>query len=411
VERAPAAALTEGIMADETMNLTDFLSVMVEKDASDIYFTVASPPMYRIQGTVQPIGEHVFTPEEVEALAKSFMNERQWQQFNENMEMNLALSYRRLSRFRVNVFRQRGSVGIVIRRIKTEIESLDELHLPAILKEIAMTKRGLVLVVGATGSGKSTTLAAMIDYRNTNAGGHIISVEDPIEFVHRHKKSIVNQRELGFDTQSYGEALKNAMRQAPDVILIGEIRDSETMEAAITFADTGHLCLGTLHSTNSNQSFERILNFFPEPRHQQVLMQLSLNLCSIISQRLVPGVDGKRLPAIEILMDTPRVKDLIKKGEVDVIKEAMEQGIQEGCQTFDHALFLLYKEGKISLDQALINADSANNLRIKIKLEGLRGDDAIDKLLEDETKSATEKPGGMQIQGRLKAPGRPFRKI
>ncbi len=398
-------------MADETMNLTDFLSVMVEKDASDIYFTVASPPMYRIQGTVQPIGEHVFTPEEVEALAKSFMNERQWQQFNENMEMNLALSYRRLSRFRVNVFRQRGSVGIVIRRIKTEIESLDELHLPAILKEIAMTKRGLVLVVGATGSGKSTTLAAMIDYRNTNAGGHIISVEDPIEFVHRHKKSIVNQRELGFDTQSYGEALKNAMRQAPDVILIGEIRDSETMEAAITFADTGHLCLGTLHSTNSNQSFERILNFFPEPRHQQVLMQLSLNLCSIISQRLVPGVDGKRLPAIEILMDTPRVKDLIKKGEVDVIKEAMEQGIQEGCQTFDHALFLLYKEGKISLDQALINADSANNLRIKIKLEGLRGDDAIDKLLEDEPKSATEKPGGMQIQGRLKAPGRPFRKI
>jgi twitching motility protein PilU len=398
-------------MADETMNLTDFLSVMVEKDASDIYFTVASPPMYRIQGTVQPIGEHVFTPEEVEALAKSFMNERQWQQFNENMEMNLALSYRRLSRFRVNVFRQRGSVGIVIRRIKTEIESLDELHLPAILKEIAMTKRGLVLVVGATGSGKSTTLAAMIDYRNTNAAGHIISVEDPIEFVHRHKKSIVNQRELGFDTQSYGEALKNAMRQAPDVILIGEIRDSETMEAAITFADTGHLCLGTLHSTNSNQSFERILNFFPEPRHQQVLMQLSLNLCSIISQRLVPGVDGKRLPAIEILMDTPRVKDLIKKGEVDVIKEAMEQGIQEGCQTFDHALFLLYKEGKISLDQALINADSANNLRIKIKLEGLRGDDAIDKLLEDEPKSATEKPGGMQIQGRLKAPGRPFRKI
>ncbi len=397
-------------MADETMNLTDFLSVMVEKDASDIYFTVASPPMYRIQGTVQPIGEHVFTPEELEGLAKSFMNERQWQQFIESMEMNLALSYRRLSRFRVNVFRQRGSVGIVIRRIKTDIETLDELHLPPILKEIAMTKRGLVLVVGATGSGKSTTLAAMIDYRNTNAGGHIISVEDPIEFVHRHKKSLVNQRELGFDTRTYSAALKNAMRQAPDVILIGEIRDSETMEAAITFADTGHLCLGTLHSTNSNQSFERILNFFPEPRHQQVLMQLSLNLRSIISQRLVPGVDGNRLPAIEILMDTPRVKDLVKKGDVDIIKEAMEQGIQEGCQTFDHALFLLYKEGKISLDQALINADSANNLRIKIKLEGLRGDDAIDKLLEDEKVATKERAAGMQIQG-LKAPGKPFRKI
>jgi twitching motility protein PilU len=392
------------------MNLTDFLSVMVEKDASDIYLTVASPPMYRIQGVVQPIGDHVFTPEEVEALAKSFMNERQWQEFSEQMEMNLALSYRRLSRFRVNAFRQRGSVGIVIRRIKVEIESLDNLGLPPILQDIVMTKRGLVLVVGATGSGKSTTLAAMIDHRNTHASGHIITVEDPIEFVHRHKKSIVNQRELGFDTQSWNDALKNAMRQAPDVILIGEIRDSESMEAAITFADTGHLCLGTLHSTNSNQSFERILNFFPEERHAQILMQLSLNLRSIISQRLIPGVDGKRVPAIEILMDTPRVKELVKKGEVDIIKEAMEQGIQEGCQTFDHALFLLYKEGKITLEQALINADSANNLRIKIKLEGLKGDDALDRLLEEEAEPSKEKPATMQIQG-SRSPGSPFRKI
>ncbi len=392
------------------MNLTDFLSVMVEKDASDIYLTVASPPMYRIQGVVQPIGDHVFTPEEVEALAKSFMNERQWQQFSEQMEMNLALSYRRLSRFRVNAFRQRGSVGIVIRRIKVEIETLDQLGLPSILNEIAMTKRGLVLVVGATGSGKSTTLAAMIDYRNTSAPGHIITVEDPIEFVHRHKKSIVNQRELGFDTQSWNDALKNAMRQAPDVILIGEIRDTESMEAAITFADTGHLCLGTLHSTNSNQSFERILNFFPEERHSQILMQLSLNLRSIIAQRLIPGVDGKRVPAIEILMDTPRVKELVKKGEVDILKEAMEQGIQEGCQTFDHALFLLYKEGRITLEQALINADSANNLRIKIKLEGLKGDDALDRLLEEEAEPSKEKPAAMQIQG-SRSPGSPFRKI
>jgi twitching motility protein PilU len=392
------------------MNLTDFLSVMVEKDASDIYLTVASPPMYRIQGVVQPIGDHVFTPEELEALAKSFMNERQWQQFTEQMEMNLALSYRRLSRFRVNAFRQRGSVGIVIRRIKVEIESLDDLGLPSILQDIVMTKRGLVLVVGATGSGKSTTLAAMIDHRNTQAPGHIITVEDPIEFVHRHKKSIVNQRELGFDTQSWNDALKNAMRQAPDVILIGEIRDSESMEAAITFADTGHLCLGTLHSTNSNQSFERILNFFPEERHAQILMQLSLNLRSIISQRLIPGVDGKRVPAIEVLMDTPRVKELIKKGEVDIIKEAMEQGIQEGCQTFDHALFLLYKEGRITLEQALINADSANNLRIKIKLEGLKGDDALDRLLEEEAKPSKEKPAAMKIQG-SRSPGSSFRKI
>jgi twitching motility protein PilU len=398
-------------MSEASMDLKEFLGVMVERNASDIYFTIASPPMYRIQGIVQPIGEHVFTHEELEALAKSFMNERQWQQFNEHMEMNLALSYQKLSRFRVNVFRQRGAVGIVIRRIRTEIETLDELGLPQILKDIAMTKRGLVLVVGATGSGKSTSLAGMIDHRNANAPGHIISVEDPIEFIHPHKKSIVNQRELGFDTDSYADALKNAMRQAPDVILIGEIRDSDTMEAAITFADTGHLCLATLHSTNANQSFERILNFFPEPRHPQVLMQLSLNLRTIISQRLVPGVDGKRVAAIEILMDTPRIKELIKRGQMDVVKEAMEQGVQEGCQTFDHALLMLYKEGKISLEQALINADSANNLRIKVKLEGLRGDDALDKLLEEDVATTKEKPAGpMHIQG-LRSASSSFRKI
>jgi twitching motility protein PilU len=236
----------------------------------------------------------------------------------------------------------------------------------------------------------------MIDHRNSSAPGHIISVEDPIEFVHRHKKSIVTQREVGFDTLSFQEALKNAMRQAPDVILVGEVRDTETMEAAIAFADTGHLCLGTLHSTNANQSFERILNFFPETRHPQILMQLSLNLRAIISQRLIPSVDGKRVVAVEILMDTPRVKDLIKKGEINILKEAMEQGVQEGCQTFDQALFQLYKDGKISLEQALIHADSANNLRLKIKMEGLKGDEVIDKLLEKERK---DKPKGFQIQG------------
>jgi twitching motility protein PilU len=379
------------------MEMSNFLTVMVEKKASDVYLTVASPPMYRIEGTIQPIGEHTFKPEELEALAKSVMNERQWQQFNERMEMNLAMSLPRVSRFRVNVFRQRGSVGMVIRRVKVEIQSIEELGLQPVLKEIAMTKQGLVLVVGATGSGKSTTLAAMIDHRNSNTAGHIISVEDPIEFVHRHKKCLVNQREVGFDTHSFQEALKNAMRQAPDVILIGEIRDSETMEAAITFADTGHLCLGTLHSTNANQSFERILNFFPSDRHPQILMQLSLNLRSIISQRLIPSVEGKRVVAVEILMDTPRVKDLIKKGDVDLLKEAMEQGIQEGCQTFDQALFTLYKEGKISLEQALVNADSANNLRLKIKMEGLKGDEAIDKLLEKDRKD--QKTKGFQIQG------------
>ena len=350
------------------MDFRDFVAIMVERNASDIYFTVGRPPMYRIEGIVQPIGETAFTPEDLETLARSIMTEQQRREFAEQREMNLALSYVGLSRFRVNLFRQQSYVGIVVRKINVEIASLDELGLPSILKDIIMTKRGLVLVVGATGSGKSTTLAAMIDHRNSSKPGHIISVEDPIEFVHRHKQSIVNQREVGFDTHSFQDALKNAMRQAPDVILIGEIRDSETMEAAITFADTGHLCLATLHSTNANQAFERIINFFPEPRHAQLFLQLSLNLRAIVSQRLVMGTDGRRVPALEILLDTPRIKELIKKGEVDTLKEAMLQGAQEGCQTFDTALFDLYTEDKISLDQALSNADSVNNVRLKIKV-------------------------------------------
>jgi twitching motility protein PilU len=335
------------------------------------------------------------------------MNEKQWKEFNEQMEMNLALSYPQLARFRVNAFRQRGSVGMVIRRIKVEIQSLEQLGLPSILGDISMTKRGLVLLVGGTGTGKSTTLAAMIDYRNSSSAGHIITIEDPIEFVHRHKKSIVNQREVGFDTLSFQQALKNAMRQAPDVILVGEVRETETMEAAITFADTGHLCFATLHGTNANQAFERILNFFSETRHEQILMQLSLNLRAIVSQRLIQTVDDGRAAALEILLDTPRIKDLIKKGAVDTLKDAMEQGIQEGCQTFDQALLVLYKEGKITLDQALINADSANNLRLKIKMEGLKGDDATEKLLD---KGDAEKPRSFQIKG-LEPAGSPIRKI
>lgn len=393
------------------MEIRDYLKVMVENDASDIYLTVDSFPMYRVYGITQPIGEVKLTNEQLEALANVVMRtDRQRKEFEETMEMNLALAYDDLGRFRVNIFRQRGNVGFVIRQIKVEIVPLDELGIPSIIKDISMTKRGLVLVVGATGSGKSTTLAAMIDHRNSKAQGHIISVEDPIEFVHRHKKSIVSQREIGFDTHSYANALKNTLRQAPDVILIGEIRDTETMEAAITFAETGHLCLGTLHSNNANQAIERIMNFFPQERHAQIYLQLSLNLRAIISQRLIPAVDGKRVAAMEILMDTPRIKDLIKRSEVDIIKEAMEQGIQEGCQTFDQALFVLYKEGKISLEQALINSDSANNLRLKIKLEGLKGDDAIDKLLEKDDKDKTEKPKGLQIKG-AQPGGAPFRKI
>jgi len=348
---------------------------MVDHNASDLYLTVGRPSMYRIEGTIKPIGDHDYRPEEIEDLAQSIMNERQRREFAETMEMNMAMTLPNVSRFRVNVYRQRGSVGLVIRLVKAEIESLAELGLPPILGDIAMTKRGLVLVVGATGSGKSTTLAAMVDHRNSIESGHIITIEDPIEFVHRHKKSIVTQRELGFDTHSYQAALKNALRQAPDVILIGEIRDTETMEAAITFAETGHLCLSTLHSNNANQAIERIMNFFPPARHVQIYLQLSLNLRAIISQRLIPSPDGRRVAAMEILMDTPRIKDLIKKGEVDTIKEGMEQGIQEGCQTFDDALFTLYKERKISFDQAMINADSANNLRLRIKLAGLKTDD------------------------------------
>jgi twitching motility protein PilU len=309
---------------------------------------------------------------EVEALANSLMTERQRAVFEESMEMNLAIASSKLGRFRVNVFRQKGAVAVVIRKIKTEIPTVDELQLPQILKEIVMTKRGLILVTGATGSGKSTTQAAMLDWRNVNEAGHIITVEDPIEFVHRHKHCIVNQREVGLDTASFNEALKNTLRQAPDVILIGEVRDRETMEAAITFADTGHLCMATLHSNNANQAIERIMNLFPAERHAEIFLQLSLNLRSIISQRLIPGIDGKRVAALEILIDTPRVRDLIKKGEIDTLKEAMEQSTQEGGQTFDQALFEIYAQGRIDTEEALHNADSANNLRIKIKNFDLR---------------------------------------
>lgn len=392
------------------MEIQDFLKVMLEKDASDVYLTVDSPPVYRIQGVNQPVGEGKLTNEQLEALADTIMREKRDKEFEDTMEKNLALFYPELGRFRVNIFRQRGNIGLVIRQIKMEIKTLDDLRVPPVLKDIVMSKRGLVLVVGATGSGKSTTLAAMIDHRNSNAPGHIISVEDPIEFVHQHKKSIITQREVGFDTRSYQDALKNAMRQAPDVILVGEIRDTETMEAAIVFADTGHLCLATLHSTNANQCFERILNFFPETRHPQILLELSLNLKAIVSERLISSLDGKRVPAMEILMDTPRIKDLIKKGEIDVLKDAMEQGVHEGCQTFDQALFMLYKEGKISLEQALINADSVNNLRLRIRLEGLKGDEAIDKLLEEDDKDKAEKSKGFQIKG-VHPTGTTFREI
>jgi len=359
----------------EIIDIRALLKNVVEWDASDLYLTVDLPPMYRIQGITRPSGETTFSNEQLEALAQHILREKQRQEFQETMEMNLALYYPEFGRFRVNIFRQRGNVGLVFRQIKVNIVPIDQLGLPPIIKQIAMSKRGLVLFVGATGCGKSTSLAAMIDHRNTHAPGHVVTIEDPIEFVHGHKQSIISQREIGFDTHSFANALRNTLRQAPDVILIGEIRDTETMEAAITFAETGHLCLSTLHANNANQAIERIMNFFPSERHAQIYLQLSLNLRAIVSQRLIPGVEGKRVAALEVMMDTPRIRDLIQKGEVAHIKEAMEQGFQEGCQTFDHILFLMYRQGKISLEQAIINADSANNLRLKIKLAELKGEE------------------------------------
>ncbi len=350
------------------MDITKLLGVMVEHDASDLYLTVDSPPMYRINGSIRPAGNKCLQPEDTELLGQSVMSDRQQKEFQENNEQNLALYYGSLGRFRVNVFRQRGSIGLVIRQIKSNILTLDDLELPQILKDISMTKRGLVLVVGSTGSGKSTSLAALIDYRNTNSAGHIVTIEDPIEFIHGHKKSIVTQREIGMDTVDYETALKNCLRQAPDVVLIGEIRDTETMEAAITFAETGHLCLATLHSNNANQAMERIMNFFPAERHPQIYMQLSLNLRAILSQRLVKTVDNGRVAAVEVLIDSPRVKDLIHKAQIADLKEAMEKSTNNGMQTFDQALYDLYKAGKITLEEALKNADSANNLRLRVKL-------------------------------------------
>ena len=351
------------------MDIKELLEEMVRLDASDIYITVDLPPMYRKEGINTPYGTKNLTTEDTCMLAESIMSEKQRQEFCEKMEMNLALYYPELGRFRVNIFFQRKNVGMVIRQIKIKIKSVDDLQLPQIFKDIIMTKRGLVLVVGGTGSGKSTSLAAMIDHRNTNSSGHIITVEDPVEFVHPHKKSVVTQREVGIDTLSFADALKNTLRQAPDVILVGEIRDTVTMESAITFAETGHLCLGTLHANNANQAIERVINFFPPERHEQIYLLLSLNLRSIISQRLIPSKDGKRVASFEILLDSPRAKDLIVKKQISTLKETMAKGTQEGMLTFDQSLFNLFKDDKISYENALAYADSANDLRLRIKTE------------------------------------------
>ncbi|MDT8405749.1 MAG: PilT/PilU family type 4a pilus ATPase [Methylococcales bacterium] len=355
------------------MEFKDYLKILVAKDGSDLYLTAGAPPAAKFHGALKPLEAVTLTGERIKDIAYSLMDADQQRDFEQNLEMNLALSEEGIGRFRVNIFRQRNHISMVIRNIKVDIPSADDLGLPDILKQVILEKRGLILFVGGTGSGKSTSLAALIDHRNRNSSGHIITIEDPVEFVHPHKKCLVNQREVGVDTLSYEEALKNTLRQAPDVILIGEIRTRETMEHALAFAETGHLCLSTLHANNANQALDRIINFFPEERRNQLLQDLSLNLKAFISQRLVPTVDGKRAAAIEILLGTPMIRDLILKGEVHTIKEIMEKSANVGMQTFDNHLLKLFKAGTISYEQAIANADSPNNLKLKIKLSEGQG--------------------------------------
>ena len=354
------------------MEFKDYLKILVQHDGSDLYLTANAPPAAKFQGVLKPLENIQLTPIRIKEIADSIMDAEQRAAFEHVPEMNLALSEEGIGRFRVNIFKQRNCYALVIRNIKVEIPNADKLGLPQILKDKIMDKRGLILFVGGTGSGKSTSLAALLDHRNSNASGHIITIEDPIEFIHPHKKSLVNQREVGVDTLSYEDALQNTLRQAPDVILIGEIRSRETMEHALAFAETGHLCLSTLHANNANQALDRIINFFPEDRRPQLLMDLSLNLHAFVSQRLVPTIEGKRVAAIEILLNSKLVSDLIHKGDIHGLKDAMEKSENIGMQTFDSHLLKLYKSGVISLEEALRNSDSPNNLKLKINLsEGL----------------------------------------
>ncbi len=351
------------------MEFLDLLRTIVKEDGSDLYFSTGAPPSMKVLGKLSPITDKPYGKGEIKEIAYSIMDADQIVEFEHKPEMNLAISEKNIGRFRVNIFKQRSEVAMVVRVIKTEIPHFRDLGLPEIVPKLVLQKRGLVLFVGGTGSGKSTSLASLIDYRNTHTSGHIITIEDPVEFLHPHKKSIINQREVGVDTDSYEDALQNTLRQAPDVILIGEIRSRETMEHALAFAETGHLCLSTLHANNANQALERIINFFPEERHKQLYLDLSLNLRGIVSQRLVPTVDDKRAAAIEVLLGTPRVIDLIKGGNVTEIREVMQKSENQGMKTFDSALCELYNAGKITLQEALLNADSRNNLRLKIQLQ------------------------------------------
>ena len=348
----------------------NLLRGMISKKASDLFITTGFPPAFKIDGKMTPVSNQVLTMQHTQELARSIMNDRQAAEFETTHECNFAISPHSIGRFRVNVFLQQQRVGMVLRTITTKIPDLDELGMPPVLKDIVMTKRGLVIVVGGTGSGKSTTLAGMIGHRNKNSYGHIITIEDPVEYVHEHINCIITHREVGVDTESWHNALKNTLRQAPDVILIGEIRDAETMEYAVAFAETGHLCLATLHANSANQALDRIINFFPEERRTQLLMDLSLNVKAFISQRLIPKKDGAgRTAAIEIMLNSPLIADLIFKGEVNQIKGVMAQSRELGMETFDGALFSLFESGMISYEEALKNADSVNDLRLRIKLE------------------------------------------
>lgn len=370
------------------MDIYALLKRLVDFDGSDLYLATGAPPSAKFAGELTALSDQPYARGEVEAIAREIMSEEQCEEFDRELEMNLAIAPEGIGRFRLNIFKQRNEVSLVARNIQTEIPRFDDLGLPEILKEVITAKNGLVLFVGGTGSGKSTSLAALIDHRNSFKGGHIITIEDPVEYVHPHKKCIVNQREVGVDTNSFHAALKNTLRQAPDVILIGEIRDRETMEHAVAFAETGHLAISTLHANNANQALDRIINFFPEERKAQLLHDLGNNIRAIVSQRLVPTVDGKRCAAIEILLGSHTIKQMIMKDQLADIKEAMLKSENQGMKTFDSALFDLARSGRITQDEALKNADSANNLRLRFKLSGpVNDEDNSDLLLRGQLPS------------------------
>ena len=381
------------------MEFEKLLRLMVEKGGSDLFITAGVPPSMKVNGKIMPVSKTPMSPEMTRETVHGVMNEQQRREFTENHECNFAISARGIGRFRVSAFYQRNLAGMVLRRIETNIPTIEELKLPDVLKKLSMTKRGLVLFVGATGTGKSTSLASMIGYRNKNSSGHIISIEDPIEFIHQHQNCIVTQREVGIDTSSFEVALKNTLRQAPDVILIGEIRTRETMDYAVAFAETGHLCLATLHANNANQALDHIINFFPPDRHNQVWMDLSLNLKAIVAQQLVPTPDGKgRRAVIEVLINTPLAADLIRKGEVHELKSLMKRSTELGMQTFDQALYNLYAQGEITYEDALLHADSANDLRLLIKLGS-----------ETDGEHLTSVSQGLSLEVSDEDPGRRFR--